>query len=302
LSARDSTEALPSTMAPYRSWRPRRKAPAAAIGLRPNRAASSFEKPLNQLERATLFRGLSASQCQEIDGAGRERTFSQGDSIIVEGDAMHSVSLLMVGRAKTVRHSAVGKLVILHVVGPGEILDGIGYGLGSTHSLGAYALEPCRILIWDIAAFESLSQRFPALLRNSVRLLGQRMRSLEGRVHEFATERVPQRLARVLLRLIADSGSSFDSDPVDLSCEELAQMAGTTLFTVSRLLCEWASQGIIRPERSAILFENLPGLIAVAMQDTPLQDTRRDTALGRSGEAKHARGTAPDEPAARRIL
>jgi CRP/FNR family transcriptional regulator, nitrogen oxide reductase regulator len=92
------------------------------------------------------------------------------------------------------------------------------------------------------------------------------MRMLEGRVHEFATERVPQRLARVLLRLIAQFGSSFDSAPVDLSCEELAQMAGTTLFTVSRLLCDWASQGIIRPERSAVLVENLPGLIAVAMQ------------------------------------
>jgi CRP/FNR family transcriptional regulator, nitrogen oxide reductase regulator len=121
-------------------------------------------------------------------------------------------------------------------------------------------------LTWEFAEFESLSARFPALLRNSVRLLTQRMRMLEGRVHEFATERVPQRLARVLLRLIAQFGSSFDSAPVDLSCEELAQMAGTTLFTVSRLLCDWASQGIIRPERSAVLVENLPGLIAVAMQ------------------------------------
>ena len=53
-------------------------------------------------------------------------------------------------------------------------------------------------------------------------------------------------------------------------------MAGTTLFTVSRLLCEWAAQGIIRPERSAILFENLAGLIAVAMQDTGREDARRE--------------------------
>jgi CRP-like cAMP-binding protein len=236
------------------------------MSLRGSRALEPAGNPLTQLERTSLFRGLSASQCREISGAGRERTFCQDESIINEGDEMRSVSLLTAGRAKTVRHSAVGKLVLLHVVSPGDILDGVGHGLGGTHSVGAYALEPCRTLTWEIAEFESLSQRFPALLRNSVRLLTQRMRSLEGRVHEFATERVPQRLARVLLRLIAESGSSLDSAPVDLSCEELAQMAGTTLFTVSRLLCEWASQGIIRPERSAILFENLPGLMAVAMQ------------------------------------
>lgn len=226
----------------------------------------SFENPLNQLERTSLFRGLSASQCREISGAARERTFSQDETILVEGEAMRWVSLLTAGHAKTIRHSAVGKLVILHVAGPGDVLDGLGYGSGRTHSAGAYALERCRILTWDIAEFESLSQRFPAVLRNSVRLLTQRMRTLEGRVHEFATERVPQRLARVLLRLIAQSGSSLASSPLELSCEELAQMAGTTLFTVSRLLCEWASEGIIRPERNAILCDNLPGLIAVAMQ------------------------------------
>lgn len=274
MAAINSIETRPSTMLASPNWRPRSKAPAVSVHLHLNRAF--VENPLKQLERTSLFRDISASQCREISSLGRERTFSQDESIIVEGDAMQSVWLLTAGRAKTVRHSAVGKLVILHVAGPGDVLDGLGYGAGSTHSVAAYALEACRILTWDMAEFESLSQRFPALLRNSVRILTQRMRTLEGRVHEFATERVPQRLARVLLRLIAESGTSANTAAVDLSCEELAQMAGTTLFTVSRLLCEWASEGIIRPERSAILFENLPGLIAVAMQDTGREDTRRE--------------------------
>jgi CRP-like cAMP-binding protein len=82
-------------------------------------------------------------------------------------------------------------------------------------------------------------------------------------VHELATERVPQRLARVLLRLIVQSGGS-QNQSIDLSCEELAHMTGTTLCTVSRLLCNWAAEGIIQPERSAILVENLPGLLSIA--------------------------------------
>jgi CRP-like cAMP-binding protein len=68
----------------------------------------------------------------------------------------------------------------------------------------------------------------------------------------------------VLLRLIVQSGSCASCQPLDLSCEELAQMAGTTLSTVSRLRCKWAAEGIIQPERSAILAENLPGLIDMA--------------------------------------
>jgi hypothetical protein len=41
-------------------------------------------------------------------------------------------------------------------------------------------------------------------------------------------------------------------------------MIGTTLFTVSRILCAWAERGIIEPERKAIIIESLPGLIAIS--------------------------------------
>jgi hypothetical protein len=41
-------------------------------------------------------------------------------------------------------------------------------------------------------------------------------------------------------------------------------MAGTTLFTVSRLLTEWAERAIIEPNRKAVVIEDLPALIQVA--------------------------------------
>src|SRR5205823_5551206 len=132
MPARELLETHSSLMAAPSNWRPRRKPPTAAMRLRFSRAVWSFENPLNELERTSLFRGLSPSQCREISGAGRERTFCQDESIIVEGDAMRSVSLVTAGHAKTVRHSAVGKLMILHVLGPGDVLDGLGHGPGRT--------------------------------------------------------------------------------------------------------------------------------------------------------------------------
>lgn len=122
------------------------------------------------------------------------------------------------------------------------------------------------MLSWDVRLFESLSTRFPALGRNLIRLLLRRLRTLEGRVHELATDRVPQRLAKVLLRLILQGQGSGRDPWIELTGEDLAQMAGTTQFTVSRLLCDWAAQRIIQPARTAILVENVPGLVAMAMQ------------------------------------
>jgi hypothetical protein len=119
MAARDLLEAHSSRVAATPNWRLRRKPLAAALHF--TRAVWSFENAPSQLERTSLFRDLSASQCREICRIGRERFFCQDDSIIVEGDAMCSVSLLTASHAKTVRHSAAGKLVILQVAGPGDV-------------------------------------------------------------------------------------------------------------------------------------------------------------------------------------
>jgi hypothetical protein len=37
-------------------------------------------------------------------------------------------------------------------------------------------------------------------------------------------------------------------------------LTGTTLFTVSRLLCQWESQGIVSARREAVLVRNVPAL------------------------------------------
>jgi CRP-like cAMP-binding protein len=51
---------------------------------------------------------------------------------------------------------------------------------------------------------------------------------------------------------------------IGLLCEELAQMTGTTVFTVSRLFTQWTESGIIRTERRAVLIENLFELAELA--------------------------------------
>jgi CRP/FNR family transcriptional regulator, nitrogen oxide reductase regulator len=227
---------------------------------------SSGDHPLGTVQNAPLFRDLSVSEFRQIAGAGQERIYSRNETIFAEGDPLRCVSIVTAGHAKTVRNSAVGKVMILYFSGPGDVLDGLGSPFASTHFVEAQSVQHCQLFTWDVGLFESLSNRFPVLRRNSSRLLLERLRMLEGRVHELATERVPQRLAKLLLRLIVQARGSVRPETIELTGEELALMVGTTQFTVSRLLCDWAEQRIIQAKRSAIHVENLPGLIAVAMQ------------------------------------
>jgi CRP/FNR family transcriptional regulator, nitrogen oxide reductase regulator len=229
-------------------------------------SVASEEHPLGAVKHAPLFRDLSLSECREIAAEGHERIFLRNETIFVEGDPLRSVSMITAGHAKTIRHSATGKIMIFNLCGRGDVLDGLGSFPGSKHCVEARAVQRCGVLSWDIGVFESLSNRLPVLRRNSTRLLLGSLRMLEGRFQELATERIPQRLAKILLRLILQGRGSVRASLIDLTGEDLAQIVGTTQFTVSRLLCDWAAKGIIQPERSAILVENFPGLIAVAMQ------------------------------------
>jgi len=80
----------------------------------------------------------------------------------------------------------------------------------------------------------------------------------------MATLRVPSRLARTLVRLAEQDGCERQRTPITFTCEELGQMTGTTLFTVSRLLCKWTEMGLIYPENRGVVIKDVGGLLAIA--------------------------------------
>ena len=53
---------------------------------------------------------------------------------------------------------------------------------------------------------------------------------------------------------------------MSLSHEELAQMTGTTLFTVSRLFSAWETRGLVKPRRKAVTICDVQALCAIAKE------------------------------------
>jgi CRP-like cAMP-binding protein len=212
-----------------------------------------------------LFRGLSSAECGEIAGRATEAHFNEGQIVFREGDPVDSVSVIVSGRAKIAQQCRSGGEVILRVRSKGEVLGGIGMLPGSAQFVTAQTLEPCVLMVWDSLVFEELEDRFPALRRNIVRIFAERLRSLEQQFLEIAHEQVAPRLARTLVRLIEQSaGEARDPMRIDLSREELAQMTGTTPFTVGRLLSAWEERGMVQMQRKALTIRDHSALISLA--------------------------------------
>jgi CRP-like cAMP-binding protein len=136
------------------------------------------------------------------------------------------------------------------------------------HCSTAQATQPSTAIVWDSATFERLLGSFPAFRRNTVRALEERLQEMEQRFREASTEKVGSRLSSELLRLSNRLGHTVNGECVEISLSrlELAQLTGTTLFTVSRLLSRWQKLGIVSIGREAVLVLDFAALTQLTLK------------------------------------
>jgi CRP-like cAMP-binding protein len=212
-----------------------------------------------------LFAGILPADYSRISAAARVREFERGEMLFIEGDPVQQVYLLTSGFAKINKLGLSGSEVILRFSGSGDVLGAMGLFSTGRHCTTAQSFRVCRALVWEPPVFKALAERFPVLHQNMARIVGGELLELEERFREVATERVAPRVARQLVRLLDKIGRRVEEGiEISLSREELAQMTGTTLFTVSRLLSAWEERGIVKPRREGVTICDVPALNAIS--------------------------------------
>jgi len=217
-----------------------------------NRTAMSQEAAL--VQHFPLFSNISSADRTEIVSAAREKEFLRRQTIFFQGDPIEQVILLTSGAVKITQVGQNGTEVILRLNGPGDLVGATGLWTRCNHYSMAHALRSSRALVWGAAVFAALSERFPILRHNAARILGEHLRELEERFREISTENVAPRLGHAIARLLNRIGERENGAvKIRLSHEELAQLIGTTLFTVCRLLSQWEQKGIVSTGREAVM-------------------------------------------------
>lgn len=220
-----------------------------------------LKRRMASVQRFELFSDIPAEQCLTIVAAAHEKQLWQRHTIFFEGDRARHVILLVTGCLKVTQLGANGQEVILRLNGPGDALGGIGRSSDSELFTTARTLQPSTLLVWETDRFEALLEQFPTLRRNVTHILECQLNELEIRFREVSTEKVSPRLSSLLLRLLIQVGKRSEAHvEISLSRRELAQLTGTTLFTVSRLLCQWETLGILSARREAVLIRDVPAL------------------------------------------
>jgi CRP/FNR family transcriptional regulator, nitrogen oxide reductase regulator len=240
--------------------------PTLSLRVRPSALEATIRPGADSrcVETSPLFADIPRVDQAKILSSALPRKFTRRHTIFHAGDLNREVLLLTEGCVKITQLGENGSEIILRLNSPGELVGAVGELRQGGHTSTAEALVPCKAVVWNIAGFEALSERYPLLQRNTMRILARRLQELEGRFLEISTERVAPRLARELLRLLAHVGRKVDDVvEIHLSREELAQLTGTTLFTVSRLLSSWEQGGILSLRRQAVCVKSPFGLLGL---------------------------------------
>jgi CRP-like cAMP-binding protein len=190
----------------------------------------------------------------EIASCARARTFARNELLFMQGQSARNLVMIQTGSVKLSQLSPNGNEVILWMTGSGDSVGIPADSLPHSHTCSARAMEQCRALVWEYKNLQDLMAEYPQIRRNISYILSSRLSELQERFREVATEKVAQRLALALLRLVKQVGKpAHGGMEICLSREELAQMTGTTLFTISRLLSKWGEEGFVLPRREAVV-------------------------------------------------
>jgi len=214
-----------------------------------------------------LFAGMQPAELDDILAEARPVRCPKNTAVFEQGAEAHSFFVLLHGHVRAMKLTPDGQQVVVRYIMPGEVF-GVAMAIGlKNYPATALAIEDSVALSWPTSAWPRLSAKHPALTANTMQTLGTRLQEANARVVEMSTQQVERRIAHALLRLARQSGRRTDQGvEIDfpISRQDVAEMTGTTLHTVSRILSAWEQQGLIEGGRQRIVLRDPHRLFGLA--------------------------------------
>ena len=213
-----------------------------------------------------LFAGMEAAELDHILSLAASRRYAAGAPVFVQGEPAESFFVLLHGRLRVTQINAEGQQTIVRMVNPGDLF-GIAKALRRADYPGtATAVSESIALAWPMASWDGILQQHPSLAVNAMQTMGQRLQEAQARVRELSTEEVERRVAHTVLRLVSQAGrKEADGIRIDfpVSKQDIAEMTGTTLHTVSRILTAWENAGLVEGGRQKLLVKDPHRLLLI---------------------------------------
>lgn len=202
-----------------------------------------------------LFCNLPPEALEEFDHIGVLVRHGRGAKLFSEGDVARNVLVVCTGQVKLSTNSRDGKTMIVKIAVPGDLL-GLNAALADApHEVTAETIEPCTIKTVRQDQFVELLHRHGVASMNAAQSLSTEYWTVFRDALRLALSTTAGgRLAQLLLEWAraASCGGAELKFTLALTHEEIANMAGTSRETVTRLLNKFRREAWIRVHGSRV--------------------------------------------------
>ncbi len=222
---------------------------------------------LQKLSETSLFKGFSEADLEQLLEYAQARRLESDTYFFHQGTPAQHVYILLEGQIKVLQLTPEGQQVVMRMVDPIEIFGCVAALSGGEYPGSAQTTKACQALALSHTDILKLMNRFPQLAINAFQIMVKRTHELQDRYLELATEPVERRLAHALLRLADKNAKETDEGillDLPLSRQDLSEMVGSTLYTMSRILSAWETKGLVKTGRERVIITNMSKLEALA--------------------------------------
>lgn len=227
----------------------------------------------SNIDSLPLFACLSETDRQELAKHAVEVPIQKGQFIFREGDPADWFHIVQHGNVKCVKSTPEGREVTLKVLMPGDLFccEASAFS-GDSHPGCAQSMGDGTVIKIHRKAMLEIIQKNPEAAVSIINYLSLRLRESQDNAKAFALDRAEQRVAAILVNLAERSGIQETQGlriSVRLTHQDLADMAGLTKETTSRILSRFKKELLIAGHGKQLHILNLTRLQKMAPHALP---------------------------------
>ena len=208
------------------------------------------------LSTVSIFTDLNQETLEKVKNITTERKYPKGSMIILEEEYGDKLFIVKEGTVKITRVNDEGKEVILALLGSSEIFGEMAILDGESRSANVLAQENCNLIVISSEDFiEILKDNFKvsfALMSE----LAKKIRKSDLQIEALSLSDAEHRIGVSILSLAEDMGVIRNGKVTIQNLpfqQDIANMAGTSRETVSRVMKTFEDRNLILKEGHTVV-------------------------------------------------
>ncbi len=211
---------------------------------------------IHELKMIPLFSELDDKALEDISRMSVRQTYKKDNMVLIEEEIGSTMFIILRGRVKISRISDEGREVILSILVDGDFFGEMSILDGQTRSANAVTLEDSELMLIQRENFLRILRDYPQVAINLLKELAHRLRRSDEQIKSLSLQNAMGKVASTILRIADDSGI-IKHGQVEISQlppqQDLANMAGTSRETISRVIKSLGQMGYVKKVGSKLI-------------------------------------------------